>query len=97
MLIIQSKKTDYNTKTHEIENKTTTDHDHDKCIITQDLNKLTSENFTTGLKQTNLPSKNDIAKFVKYTNFDDKLNNVSSNKNELNELSKQLKQYRRKY
>ena len=29
------KKTDYNTKISEIENKITTDHDHDKYITTQ--------------------------------------------------------------
>ena len=35
------KKTDYNTKISEIENKITTDHDHDKYITTQEFNKLT--------------------------------------------------------
>ena len=43
------------------------------------------------MKQTNLGSKNDIANFVKQTDFDDKLNSVSSNKNELNKLSKKVK------
>ena len=59
------KKTDYNTKISEIENKITTDHDHDKYITTQELNKLTAENFTARLAQANLASKNDIANFVK--------------------------------
>ena len=40
------KKPDYNTKIIEIENKITTDHDHDKYITTQDSSKLISENFT---------------------------------------------------
>ena len=34
------KKTDYNTKIGEIENKITTDHDHDKYITTKEFNKL---------------------------------------------------------
>ena len=75
----------------EIENKITTDHDHDKDNITQELNKLTSENFTARLKQANLASKSDIANFVKNRNFDNKLKDVTSNKNELNELSKKNK------
>ena len=32
------KKIDYNTKIIEIENKITTDHDHDKYITTQEFN-----------------------------------------------------------
>ena len=48
-------------------------HDHDKYITTQEFNKLTSENFTAMLKQANLPSKNDIANFVRTTDFDNKL------------------------
>ena len=40
------KKTNYNTKISESENKITTDHDHDKYITTQEFNKLTSENFS---------------------------------------------------
>ena len=47
------KKTDYNTKVSEIENKTATDHDHEKYIITQEFNKLMPENFTAKLKQAN--------------------------------------------
>ena len=66
-----------------LENKITTDHDQDKYITTQEFNKLTSEKFSARLKQANLASKNDIANFVKKTDFD-KLKNVTSNKNELN-------------
>ena len=58
------KKSDYKTNISEIENKITPDHDHDR-YITQELNKLTSENFATRLAQANLASKNDIANFVK--------------------------------
>ena len=62
MLVILSKKTDYNTKISEIENKITSDHDHDKDITTQEFNKLTSENITARLKQANLTCKNDLEK-----------------------------------
>ena len=82
ILVISSKKTtDYKRKTSEIENKVSTDHDHDKYITTQEFNNLTSENFTAKLKQTNLASKSDIANFVKKTDFDNKLKDVTSNKN----------------
>ena len=36
-------KTDYNTKISEVENKISTDHDHDKYITTQEFDRLTSE------------------------------------------------------
>ena len=48
MLVIQSKKTDYNTKINKIENKITTGHDHDKYITAQEFDKLTG-NFTARL------------------------------------------------
>ena len=58
ILVIQLKKTDYNTKIDKIEKKIT-DHDHsNRYIITQEFNTLTSENF---------------ADFVKMTDFDDKV------------------------
>ena len=85
------KKSDYNTKLSEIENKITTDHDHDEYITTTGFNKLASENFTARLEQANLASKNDIANFVNKTDLDNKLKNVTSNKNKLNELSKKVK------
>ena len=46
VLVDLSKLSDYNTKISEIEHKITTDPDHNKCITTQELNKLTSEKFT---------------------------------------------------
>ena len=59
------------------------------------LLKLTAENFTARLAQANLVSIKDIANFVKKADFDNKLKrrnrNVTSNKNELNELSKKVK------
>ena len=45
------------------------------------LKNLTAGNFTARLKQANLASKNDIADFIKNTDFDNKLNNVTLNKN----------------
>ena len=46
-----------------------TGHDHDKYITTQELNKLTLENFAARLTQTYLASKNDIANFIKKERF----------------------------
>ena len=60
--------------------KRSTDHDHSKKdITTQEFNELTSENFASRLAQVNLPGKNDIANFVKETEFDDKLKNLNKN------------------
>ena len=84
------KKTDYNAKINDIEKKIT-DHNHDKYITTPEFNKLTSENFAARLKQANLASKSDIANFVNKTDFDNQVKNVTSNKNELNKLSKKVK------
>ena len=65
-LVIQLKKTDYNIKINDIKNKIT-DHSHDKYITTQELKKLTAENFPARLKQANLVTK---------TDFDDKLQTI---------------------
>ena len=59
------KKTDCNKKINELENKVTTDHDHDKYVTTKELNKLISENISARLAQVNLSSKSDIVNFVK--------------------------------
>ena len=69
-------KTGYNTKINELEQKIT-DHDHDKYITIQELNKLKSEYFAARLAQPNLASKKDIAALVKKTDFDDKLKNLN--------------------
>ena len=63
------KKTDFNKKINKIENKITTDHDHNKYIVTQKFSKLPSENVSARLAQTILESKNDIANFVKKDKF----------------------------
>ena len=85
------KKTNYSTKINKIEKKIATDQNHDKYVNTQEFNKLTSESFTARLKQATLKSKSDIIKFVKKTDFDNKIKDVISNKNELNELSRKAK------
>ena len=64
-----------------------------KSITTVEFNKLTSGNFAVRLKQTNLANRSDIANFVKNTDFDNTLKDFTSHKNELDELSKKLKQY----
>ena len=54
-----------------------TEHSHEKYITTPEFIKLTAENNTTRLAQANLASKNDIATFIKRTDFDDKLKNLN--------------------
>ena len=81
MLVI-CQKTDFITKITGIENKIATDYDHDNYITTQEIKKLTLENFTARLKQANLTCKNDIANFVNKVYFNNILKNVTSNKNE---------------
>ena len=47
--------------------------------------------FDLRLKQANSASQSDIANFVGKTDFDNQLKDVTSNKNELNELSNQVR------
>ena len=73
------------------------------CDITnQEFIKLTSKNVDARLKVANLPSKNNIADFVKAADFDDKLKKLFKNvtlkktkhvivQNELNKLSEKFK------
>ena len=88
MSVIQSKKTDYNTKINEIE-KRITDHSHDKYITTLEFNKLTAENFAARLALENLVTK---------TDFDDKLINLNKKltqtKQKIYQLKMNLKNYR---
>ena len=65
-------KSDYNTNISVIENETN-DHDHAKYNISQEFNKITSENFTTRLVQANSASTNDSVNFIKKTDLDDKM------------------------
>ena len=61
MLVIQlkKKKTEYNTKVTEIENKLT-DHNHDKYITTSEINTLAADVFNAKLAQANLITKTDF-------------------------------------
>ena len=69
ILIIQSKKTDYDTKISEIKKKIT-GHDHsNKNIATKEFNKLTAEHFVASLKQANLTTKGDIDNFFRKDRF----------------------------
>ena len=53
------------------------EHGHDKYFSTPKFNKFKAENFAARLAQANLVRKSDSANFVKKTDFDDKLKNVS--------------------
>ena len=55
---------------------------------------MAAENAAARLAQVKLQNKNDIANFIRKTDFDKKLKNL--NKNELNELSKEIKEMSRK-
>ena len=55
-----------------------------------------AEIFNIRLKRANLANKSDIANFVNKTDFDNKLKDFTRNKNELNELSKKIRQYQQK-
>ena len=61
------KKTGYDTKVTEIENKLN-NHNHDKYIDTPEFNKLAGDVFNARLAQENLVTKVD---------FDDKLSNLN--------------------
>ena len=70
MLVIQPKKTDYNTKINGT-GKKITDHNHDKYITTTKFNKLTAKDFAARLTKANLVTKID---------FNDKLINLNKKK-----------------
>ena len=87
MLVVLLKKTDYDTKVTEIENKLNK-HNHDKYSDTQEFNILAADNFNASIAQANLITK---------AGFDAKLSSlnreITANKtkhllveNELNEL-----------
>ena len=87
MLVVLLKKTDYNTKITDVENKLN-NHNHDKYIDTSEFNKLAADVFNARLAQANLITK---------TDFDAKLSSlnrkITQNKskhllveNELNKL-----------
>ena len=67
MLVVLLKKTDYNTKITEIENKLNS-HNHYKYIATPGFNNLATDVFNARLAQANLITK---------TNFDAKLSSLN--------------------
>ena len=70
------KKTGYNTKVAEIENKLN-NHNHDKYIDTQEFNKLADNVFNARLDQENLVAK---------TDFDNKLWNLNRKITEIKQI-----------
>ena len=56
MLVIQSKKTDYNTKISEVKKKIT-DSNHNKYLTTPEFNNFTGDIFVARLKQANSARK----------------------------------------
>ena len=79
------KKTDYNTKVTEIENKLN-DHNHDKYITTPEFNSLATNVFNASLAQVNLITK---------TNFDTTVSSLDSkiagNKTKIKSIEDELK------
>ena len=73
MLVIQLKKTDYNTKFNEVEKKNTDHGRSNKNVTEKEFHKLMSQIFAARLTQGDLASKHYIPHFVKNIDFDDKL------------------------
>ena len=71
MLVILLKKTDYDTKVNEIEQKII-DHNHDKYITTPEFDRITAENAGARLSQANLVTKTDFVN--KLINLSKKIN-----------------------
>ena len=61
--------------------------DHNKYITTLEFNKLIAGNFTAKLKQVNPATKDDIAVFLKKTDFDDKVKNSNEKSYLINQSS----------
>ena len=80
------KKTDYNTKITEIENKLN-NHNHDKYITTPEFNTLAADVFNARLAQANLVTKTDFDNTV--SSPDSKIAaNIAKNRSIENELKK---------
>ena len=87
MLVILLKKTDYNTKITEIENKVT-NHKHDEYITAPKFNTLALDTFNVRIAQANLITKTDFD--AKLSGLNRKITKNKSDhllvKNELNKL-----------
>ena len=55
------------------------------------VNKLATDNYVARIKQANLANKISIANFCRKTDFENKLKDITSNKNKLNKISKKSK------
>ena len=91
MLVVLLKKTDYNTKITDIENKLN-NHNHDKYIDTSGLNKLAADVFNAGLAQANLIAKTDFA--AKFSNLNRK---ITQNKTKHLHVENELKTFDSSY
>ena len=92
MLVIWWKKTDYNTKVTEIENKLN-NHNHDKYITTTEFNTLAVDVFNAILSRANLVTKTIFDNTVSSLNSkiaEDKTKNESI-ENELKKLNSWFK------
>ena len=59
MLVVQLKKTNYETKISELEEKLA-DHNHDRYITTPEFNPLTADVFNARIAQAKLTTKTDF-------------------------------------
>ena len=75
VLVVQLKKTNYNTKITEFE-KQLTDHNHDKYITTPESNTLAADFFNARIAQANLITK---------TDFDAKLSSIREKLPQINQ------------
>ena len=83
--MILVKKTDYNAKITEIENKLN-NHNHDKYITTPEFNTLAAGVFNARLAQTNLVAKTDFDNTVSGLN-----NKIAENKTKNGSIENELK------
>ena len=90
MLLIQLKKTDYDTKVTEIENKLN-DHNHDKCITTQEFNALAADVFNARLARENLVAKTDFDNSV--SSLDSKITKNKTKNDSIENESEKLKSF----
>ena len=70
VLLVLLKKTEYDTKVTEIENKLN-NHNHDKYITTPEFNSLAADVFNTRLSRVNLVTKTDF--YAKLSSFNRKI------------------------
>ena len=86
----KKKKNGYNTEVNKI-GKKIANHNHDNYISIPEFYKFSKEIFGLRLSRANFASQGYIFNFVNMTDFDNQGKNVTSNKNELNEPSKNVK------